>query len=95
MRMRRPKMGLTVRPAVKSSCVCSEKTIDVYRNGEVVDQRPAPPVHDCDYVAARNALIPHAVWRASLETAASPAKWEDVFCRAMDTLARERISYPR
>jgi hypothetical protein len=57
---------------------------------------PAPPGHDCEYVRARNALIPQAeriagakvmVLPASEDDGASTAEWTRAFSIAMDELS--------
>lgn len=55
-----------------------------YRTGIEVN------AHDCDYVDARNALIP-AAERAATETGAARTshEWSRQFVAAMDRLARE------
>lgn len=47
--------------------------------------------HDCDYVDARNALIPAAMRMASETSAERKShEWSRQFVAAMDRLARER-----
>lgn len=71
--------------AAEATCQCSEGFIDVLdETGRKIGQRRTGiKAHDCDYILARNALIPEA---ERISTA-----YKDPFGKAMDRLAKERI----
>lgn len=60
---------------------------------------PEGPHHDCDYVDARNSLIPQATREAAESLARKhpgqrfipPALWASEFCDAMERLAELRF----
>lgn len=67
-------------------CTCPEGR---YR---LTGERPAPivfapPVHDCAYIAWRNALIPRAAREAYWRADAKDPEWSREFMAAMNRLA--------
>src|SRR5262249_40968942 len=68
------------------NAACKHEERHTRADGAVVDR------HDCDYVLARNALIPEAERMASAVTPPNdrPMLWAREFMLAMDRLARQR-----
>lgn len=86
-------MSSVVRPNVKPGCKCVEGQTfaGVDAEGRLLGPRTPPPVHDCDYVTARKALIPEATRKAHGVERMDNLPWNVAFGLAMERLVRERI----
>ncbi len=76
--------------AIRVGCQCREGWIAVYDGGALVGKKKAPPVHDCEYIKKRNALMSGAVAKANHERR-SDESWASAFGRAMNALVQERV----
>jgi len=75
-----------------SACNCREGVILVYDGWGVVKRRPAPPVHDCEYIRVRNAVAHLAVRVADDSKAAwHTPPWREAYHRAIWSVIRTRL----
>ncbi len=80
-------------------CNCAEGRFTRVNGAGETEIVAAPPVHDCAYIRARNALIPEALVLAPLRLPAGSGgyrrRWMQAFHAAMTELAARAFRPPR